>query len=39
MNCAHCCGVDKTFSRGLAKHDLHDYQAHGPSKTTRLLIE
>jgi 2-polyprenyl-3-methyl-5-hydroxy-6-metoxy-1,4-benzoquinol methylase len=39
MNCPHCCGVEKTFGKGLAEHDLHDYQAHGPSKTTRLLIE
>ncbi len=39
MDCPHCCGAEKTFSRGLAEHDLHNYQSHGPSKTTRLLIE
>jgi 2-polyprenyl-3-methyl-5-hydroxy-6-metoxy-1,4-benzoquinol methylase len=39
MNCSHCCGVEKIFGKGLAEHDLHDYQIHGPSKTTRLLIE
>ncbi len=39
MNCPQCCGAEKMFSRELAEHDLHNYQAHGPSKTSRLLIE
>lgn len=39
MNCPHCQGVEKTFDRGMAERDLQDYRAHGPGKTTRLLIE
>ena len=39
MNCPQCCGAEKMFGRELAEHDLHNYQAHGPGKPTRLLIE
>jgi 2-polyprenyl-3-methyl-5-hydroxy-6-metoxy-1,4-benzoquinol methylase len=39
MNCPQCCGAEQMFGRGLAEHDLHNYQAHGPGKTTRMLIE
>ncbi len=39
MYCPHCCGADKIFSQGLAEHDLRDYRAHGPSRTTGQLIE
>src|SRR5512136_1017316 len=39
MNCPQCCGAEKMFGRELAEHDLHNYQAHGPGKTTRMLIE
>jgi 2-polyprenyl-3-methyl-5-hydroxy-6-metoxy-1,4-benzoquinol methylase len=39
MNCPHCQGVEKTFDKGIAERDLRDYHAHGPSKTTHLLVE
>lgn len=39
MNCPHCQGAEKIFDSGTAERDLRDYRAHGPSKTTRLLIE
>jgi hypothetical protein len=39
MNCQHRCGVERTFNSRLAEHELQDYRAHGPGKSTRLLIE
>ena len=39
MNCPHCCGAEKIFNTGTAERDLRGYRAHGPAKTTRLLIE
>jgi hypothetical protein len=39
VNCPHCCGAEKIFDTGLAERDLKRYRDHGPSKTTRLLIE
>jgi 2-polyprenyl-3-methyl-5-hydroxy-6-metoxy-1,4-benzoquinol methylase len=39
VNCRHCQDAEKTFNRRMAERDLHDYHAHGPGKTTRLLIE
>ena len=39
MTCEHCQDADKTFSSDLANRELKDYRAHGPGKTTRLLIE
>lgn len=35
----HSCGAAKRFSQGLAEHDRRDYRAHGPNRTTRLLVE
>lgn len=39
MTCPHCQGVENTFDNSTAEGDLRDYRAHGPGKTTRLLIE
>ncbi len=39
MYCPHCCGAEQIFGQALAEHDLRDYRAHGPSRTTRLLVE
>jgi 2-polyprenyl-3-methyl-5-hydroxy-6-metoxy-1,4-benzoquinol methylase len=39
MTCSHCRGVEKIFDQGTAERDLKAYRAHGPSTTTRLLIE
>jgi magnesium-protoporphyrin O-methyltransferase len=38
MTCPHCRGVDKIFDQGTAERELRAYRAHGPGKTTRLLI-
>jgi 2-polyprenyl-3-methyl-5-hydroxy-6-metoxy-1,4-benzoquinol methylase len=38
MTCAHCQGVEKTFDKRTAERELQAYRAHGPGKTTRLLI-
>lgn len=38
MSCPQCLGIEETFNGRLAERELRDYQAHGPGKTTRLLI-
>jgi magnesium-protoporphyrin O-methyltransferase len=39
MNRQHCCGIEKTFNSRLAERELQDYRAHGPGRSTHLLIE
>jgi magnesium-protoporphyrin O-methyltransferase len=38
MACSHCLGIENVFDHNLAEKDLKRYRQHGPSKTTRILI-
>lgn len=39
MSCKQCCGIEEEFDADVAADDLADYQRHGPSHETALLLE
>jgi SAM-dependent methyltransferase len=39
MSCRQCQTMETMFNQRAAESDLKDYCAHGPSKTTRMLID
>ncbi len=38
MNCCQCQGIEQLFSENYVAKELARYRAHGPNKTTRILI-
>jgi magnesium-protoporphyrin O-methyltransferase len=39
MTCAHCRDLPEFFGEKLAHRELKRYRKHGPSKTTRMLVD
>ena len=39
MGCPQCQGIERFFGRRQAERQLKHYRAHGPDKTTRLLLD
>jgi 2-polyprenyl-3-methyl-5-hydroxy-6-metoxy-1,4-benzoquinol methylase len=39
MSCPQCHGIESMFNSGMAERELKDYRAHGPQKTTRMLLD
>ncbi len=37
--CPHCQSADRFFDQGLAEAELRDYRTHGPTGTTRQLLD
>ena len=37
--CPHCQGADRFFNQRIAAADLRDYRRHGPSGTTKRLLD
>jgi len=39
MNCCQCQGIEELFNEKTVSKELAEYQAKGPSKTTRMMIK